>query len=123
MSMRDLNGKIVYVHNVGAPGISGELDMVMGEPLIIVTLSSRTLMDGWAQVRTNIRKAFFGSTSPIEQFLKTEKVIKTYREHGLENSHKLLVELDNDISDRITYSFAEKYANNSQPEKASRFNL
>jgi D-alanyl-D-alanine carboxypeptidase len=118
MSLRKVNGKTVYGHNGGAPGISGELDMVMGEPLIIVTLSNRSPMDGWAQIRTNIRKVFFGSTPEIEQFLNTEKVIKTYREHGLENASKLLAELDNDISDRNTFSFAEKYANEGQPEKA-----
>ncbi|MBC8884094.1 serine hydrolase [Flavobacterium piscinae] len=58
MSLRDLNGTKIYGHNGGAPGISGELDMVVGEPLIIITMSNRSPNDGWAQVRTNIRKEF-----------------------------------------------------------------
>lgn len=118
MSLRSLNDKIIYGHNGGAPGISGELDMVKGEPLIIVTLSNRSPMDGWAQLRTNIRKAFFGNTPEIEQFLNTEKVVKTYREEGLEQAKIVLAELDNNISDRNTFDHAEQYAMNGQPEKA-----
>lgn len=118
MSLRNLNGKEVYGHNGGAPGSSGELDMVKGEPLILVTLSNRSPMDGWAQVRTNIRNEFFGSTPEIEEFLNTERVAKTYQEKGFEAASTLLSELDNNISDRNTFRYAEKYAMEGQPEKA-----
>ena len=118
MSLRDLNGKKVYGHNGGAPGISGELDMVQDEPLIILSMSNRSPMDGWAQLRTNIRKELFGSTPEIEEFLNTEKVVKTYQEQGFEKASRLLTELGNNISDRNTFRFAEKYAMEGQPEKA-----
>lgn len=118
MSLRDLNGKKVYGHNGGAPGISGELDMVIGEPLVIVTISNRSPMDGWAQVRTNIRKEFFGSTPEIEQFLNTEHVVKIYREKGFNEASKLLTKLNNNISDRNTFRYAEQYANEGQSDKA-----
>lgn len=118
MSLRNLNGKKIYGHNGGAPGSSGELDMVMGEPIIIVTLSNRSPIDGWAQLRTNIRKVFFGSTPEIEQFLNTEQVVKTYEERGFEKASELLIKLENNISDRNTFGFAEKYAMKGQPEKA-----
>lgn len=118
MSLRDLNGKKVYGHNGGAPGISGELDIVMSEPLIIVSMSNRSPMDGWAQIRTNIRKEFFGSTPEIEQFLNTEQVVKTYKEQGFKKASDLLAKLDNNISDRNTFGFAEKYAMQGQPDKA-----
>ena len=118
MSLRNLNDKKVYGHNGGAPGIAGELDMVVGEPLIIVSMSNRSPMDGWAQVRTNIRKVFFGSTPEIQQFLNTEQVVKLYKEQGFEKASALLTQLDNNISDRNTFGFAEKYAMQGQPEKA-----
>ncbi|MEM1003061.1 MAG: serine hydrolase [Bacteroidota bacterium] len=118
MSLRQINDKIVYGHNGGAPGVSGELDMVMKENLIIISLSNRSPMDGWAQVRTNIRKTFFGSTPEITEFLNTEEVMKTYAAHGYERASDLLAELDNNISDRNTFSFAEKFAMQGKPDKA-----
>lgn len=118
MSLRDLNGKKVYGHNGGAPGISGELDLVKEEPLIIITLSNRSAMDGWAQVRTNIRKTFFGNTPEIEQFLNTERVMKTYQEQGFDRASELLTELNNNISDRNTFGVAEKYASQGEMNKA-----
>ncbi|WP_350291742.1 serine hydrolase [uncultured Croceitalea sp.] len=118
MSLRDFNGTKIYGHNGGAPGVSGELDMVMGEHLIIITLSNRSPMDGWAQVRTEIRKEFFGSTPETEQFLNTEQVVKTYKAQGFDKASELLSKLDNNISDRNTFRFAEKYAMQGQPEKA-----
>lgn len=118
MSLRDFNGKKIYGHNGGAPGVSGELDMVVGESLIIITLSNRSPMDGWAQVRTEIRKEFFGSTPETEQFLNTEQVVKMYKEQGFDKASELLSNLDNNISDRNTFRFAEKYAMEGQPEKA-----
>lgn len=118
MSLRDLNGTKIFGHNGGAPGISGELDMVTGKPLIIITMSNRSPNEGWAQVRTNIRKEFFGSTPETEQFLNTESVVKAYREEGLEKASKLLKELDNNISDRNTFDYAEKYLMQGEPEKA-----
>ncbi|MEM8901143.1 MAG: serine hydrolase [Bacteroidota bacterium] len=118
MSLRDLNGKKVYGHNGGAPGISGELDMVQEEPLIILSMSNRSPMDGWAQVRTNIRKAFFGTTPEIEEFLNTEQVVQTYQAQGFEKASELLAQLGNNISDRNTFRFAEKYAIQGQPDKA-----
>ncbi|XLS29026.1 serine hydrolase [Flavobacteriaceae bacterium M23B6Z8] len=118
MSLRDLNGKRIYGHNGGAPGVAGELDMVAGEPLIVITLSNRSPMEGWAQLRTHLRKEFFGTTPEIEQFLNTEEVIKTYKQEGFEEASKKLAALDNNISDRNTFGFAEYYANQGQPEKA-----
>ncbi|TVZ27308.1 CubicO group peptidase (beta-lactamase class C family) [Gillisia sp. Hel_I_86] len=118
MSLRDLNGTKIYGHNGGAPGISGELDMVVGEPLIIITMSNRSPNDGWAQVRTHIRKVFFGNTPEIEQFLNTEQVIKTYNEQGFEKASKKLTELGNNIIDRNTFEYAEKYATQGQTDKA-----
>ena len=38
MSLRYLNEKKIYGHNGGAPGVSGELDMVDGENLMIICL-------------------------------------------------------------------------------------
>ncbi len=118
MSLRDLNGTKMYGHNGGAPGISGEIDMVLGEHLIIVTMSNRSPNDGWAQVRTNIRKIFFGNTPEIEQFLNTEEVIKTYEEQGFEAASERLTELDNSIIDRNTFEYAEKYATQGKLDKA-----
>ncbi|MEX0275725.1 MAG: serine hydrolase [Flavobacteriaceae bacterium] len=118
MSLRDVNGKHLYGHNGGAPGVSGELDMVMDEDLIIITLSNRSPMEGWAQVRTHIRNEFFGSTPEIAQFLNTEQVVKVYKEQGYEKASELLTKLNNNISDRNTFGFAEQYANEGKLDKA-----
>ena len=118
MSLRDLNGTKLYGHNGGAPGISGEIDMVIGEDLIIVTMSNRSPNDGWAQVRTNIRKIFFGNTPEIEQFLNTEQVVETYKKRGFDEASKKLNELGNSIIDRNTFEYAEKYATQGQLDKA-----
>ncbi|NER16124.1 serine hydrolase domain-containing protein [Spongiivirga citrea] len=118
MSLRNLNGKEIYGHNGGAPGASGELDLVKGESLIIATLSNRSPMDGWAQVRTHLRKEFFGSTPKTTEFLNTEEVVKTYKEQGFEKASKLLAKLDNNISDRNTFRFAQQYAEQGQVNKA-----
>ncbi|MFP2996087.1 serine hydrolase [Spongiivirga sp. MCCC 1A20706] len=118
MSLRNLNGKAIYGHNGGAPGTSGELDMVKGDSLIIITLSNRSPMEGWAQLRTNIRKEFFGSTPETTEFLNTEAVVKTYKEKGFEEARKLLTKLDNKISDRNTFRFAQQYAEQGQVNMA-----
>ncbi|MEM6379818.1 MAG: serine hydrolase [Bacteroidota bacterium] len=118
MSLRDLNGTKVYGHNGGAPGVAGELDMVENESLILVTLSNRSPIDGWAQVRTHLRKTFFGSTPAIEEFLNTEQVIKVYQAEGFEAASKKLAALNNQISDRNTFRFAEQYAGDGELEKA-----
>ncbi|TBN06379.1 serine hydrolase [Hyunsoonleella flava] len=118
MSLRDLNGKRIYGHNGGAPGVSGELDLVIGEPLIIITMSNRSAMDGWAQVRTNIRKEFFGMTPEIQEFLNTEKVVHMYQKEGLKEASKLLSKLDNNISDKNTFRFAQQYMGQRQLGKA-----
>lgn len=118
MSLRNLNGSKIYGHNGGAPGVSGELDIVEESDLVIITLSNRSPMDGWAQLRNNIRKLFFGSTPEIEQFLNTEKVVKIYQENGFEKASDLLTKLNNNISDKNTFRFAEKYAMQGKPDKA-----
>ncbi len=118
MSLRELNGNNIYGHNGGAPGVAGELDMVKEKSLIIITLSNRSPMDGWAQVRTHIRKEFFGITPQIKKFLNTEKFIKTYKTQGFEKASELLVKLDNNISLGNTLNFAEKYARYGQHKEA-----
>lgn len=118
ISLRDLNSKKIFGHNGGAPGVSGELDLVIGEPLIIITMSNRSPMDGWAQLRTNIRKEFFGMTPEIQEFLNTELVVKMYQKEGLEKASKLLSKLDNKISDKNTFRFAQQYMGQKQLGKA-----
>lgn len=118
MSLRDINERNIYGHNGGAPGISCELDMVEGDSLVVITMSNRSPNDGWAQVRTNIRKILFGSTPEIEQFLNTELVIKTYQDKGFDTASKKLTELGNKIVDRNTFEYAEKYANKGQLDKS-----
>ncbi len=118
MSLRKLNGKEVYGHNGGAPGVAGELDLVKGESLIIATLSNRSPMEGWAQVRTHLRKEFFGSTPETTEFLNTEQVVRTYKEDGFEKASELLTELENNISAPNTFRFAQQYAEQGQVNKA-----
>ncbi|MEM9937055.1 MAG: hypothetical protein AAF824_25725, partial [Bacteroidota bacterium] len=48
----------------------------------------------------------------------TEKVVKTYQAQGFEKASEVLFQLENNISDRNTFRFAEKYARQGQAEKA-----
>ncbi|MDJ0645725.1 MAG: serine hydrolase [Flavobacteriaceae bacterium] len=118
MTLKRFNEYDIYGHNGGAPGIAGELSMVMEEPLIIVTMSNRHPLEGWAQMRTNIQKEFFGNTPEMEKFLNTEEVIKTYKAKGLTEASKLVTRLNNNIVDKNTFHYAEQYANQGKMEKA-----
>ena len=118
MTLKQFNEHNIYGHNGGAPGIAGELSMVMGEPLIIVTMTNRHPLSGWAQMRTNIQKEFFGITPEIEKFLNTEKVIKTYKLKGFAEASKLLTSLNNNIIDKNTFHYAEQFASQGKTDKA-----
>lgn len=118
LSLRNLNGTEIYGHNGGAPGISGEVDIVKNSPLIIITLSNRSPMDGWAQVRNYIRKEFFGGTPEIDQFLNTEKVINIYKEKGFDIAKAKLNELDKNISDKNAFHYAEQYLHQEKFDNA-----
>ncbi|WP_422104577.1 serine hydrolase [Winogradskyella sp.] len=118
MTLKQFNENYIYGHNGGAPGIAGELSMVMGEPLIIVTMTNRNPLDGWAQMRTNIQKEFFGITPEIEKFLNTEEVIKTYKLKGFTEASKQLTRLNNNIIDKNTFRYAEQFAGQGEMGKA-----
>ncbi|MEM7379802.1 MAG: serine hydrolase [Bacteroidota bacterium] len=118
MTLKQFNEHHVYGHNGGAPGIAGELSMVKGEPLIIVTMTNRHPLGGWAQMRTNIQKEFFGLSPEIQRFLNTEKVVSIYKEKGFEEASKLLTSLDNNIIDKNTFHHAERFANQGNMDKA-----
>ncbi|HEX9827420.1 MAG TPA: serine hydrolase [Flavobacteriaceae bacterium] len=118
MVLGDLNGKKIYGHNGGSPYVSAVLEMVLGEPLIIVTMSNRKPMDGTIQIMANIRKEFFGSTPEIEQFLNTERVVNIHRKKGIKAAGTVLEELKSNISGEDLLFYAEKYKNESQPDKA-----
>lgn len=92
--------------------------MVMGESLVVVSLSNRSAMEGWVQVRTRIRKELFGNTPEIEEFLNTERVVKAYKEQGFQEASTLLAELGNNISDKNTFYFAEQYAMQGRSKEA-----
>ncbi|MEO0338438.1 MAG: hypothetical protein AAF242_04415, partial [Bacteroidota bacterium] len=116
MSIRNLNNQIIIGHNGGAPGAAGEVDMMKDSSLIIVTISNRSPMEGWAQVRTFLRKTFFGSTPSIDQFLNTEKLVDIYETQGLGAANIFLAEVDNQIGVRYLDHYAEeaKMAQNLQ---------
>jgi CubicO group peptidase (beta-lactamase class C family) len=118
LSLNKLNDTSLYGHNGGAPGVSGELDIVENSSLIIVSLSNRSAMDGWAQVRTFMRSEFFGSTPEIEEFLNTEAVIEEFEKNGFDSAKIKLQELDNNISDKNTFHYAQTYLNHENFEKA-----
>jgi len=118
LSLNKLNDANLYGHNGGAPGISGELDIVEDSSLIIVSLSNRSAMDGWAQVRTFMRNEFFGSTPEIEEFLNTEAVIEEFEKNGFDSAKIKLQKLDNNISDKNTFHYAQAYLNQENFDKA-----
>ena len=117
MTLKQLNQHSTFGHNGGAPGIAGELNMVIGEPLIIVTMTNRHPLGGWVQMRTNIQKEFFGITLEMEKFFNTEKVIKAYKAKGFTEASNLLASLDNNIIDKNTFHYAEQYANEGEMDK------
>ncbi len=118
MTLKQLNAHNIYGHNGGAPGIAGELTMVKDESLILVTMTNRHPLKGWAQMRTHIQKEFFGSTPEMETFFNTEEVIQIYKEKGFAEASDLLTRLDNNIIDKNTFHYAEQYANQGEMEKA-----
>ena len=118
LSLNNINGIEIYGHNGGAPGTSGEVDIVKNAPIIIISLSNRSPMEGWAQVRTFIRNEFFGVTTENTQLLNTEEVIKTYREKGFDLAKAKLNELDNNISDKNTFHYAQQYLDQQKFDKA-----
>lgn len=118
MTLKEFNGHHIYGHNGGAPGIAGELDMVMGSPLIIVTMTNRHPLGGWVQMRSHLRKEFFGMTPELEKFFNTEEVIQTYEMKGFAEASKRLAELDNNIIDKNTFHYAEKFAGQGKMDEA-----
>jgi len=118
LSLNKLNDTHLYGHNGGAPGVSGELDIATDSSLILVSLSNRSAMDGWAQVRTFIRNEFFGSTPEIVTFLNTEAVIEVFEKNGFESAKVKLQELDGNISDKNTFHYAQTYFNQEKFDKA-----
>ena len=118
MTLRKLNNFQLYGHNGGAPGVAGELNMVMDGGLILVSMSNRSPLEGWAQLRTSLQKAFFGVTPEMEKFLNTEAVIQTYKEEGFASASQKLKALNNNIIDKNTFHYAEHYANSGAIEKA-----
>ncbi|MEM7711984.1 MAG: serine hydrolase [Cyanobacteria bacterium P01_A01_bin.68] len=118
LTLKQFNGHHIYGHNGGAPGIAGELDMVKGTPLIIVTMTNRHPLDGWVQMRSHIRKEFFGMTPELEKFFNTEEVIKTYKLKGFAEASRQLSNLDNNIIDKNTFHYAEQFANQGKMEEA-----
>ncbi len=118
MTLKVFNEHHVYGHNGGAPGIAGELTMVLGEPLIIVTMTNRHPLGGWVQVRSHIQKEFFGMTPELETFFNTEEVIKTYKLKGFEEASKRLTSLNNDIIDKNTFHYAEQFAGQGKLDQA-----
>ncbi|MEM8508446.1 MAG: serine hydrolase [Bacteroidota bacterium] len=118
MTLRQLNAYRLYGHNGGAPGIAGELTMVKGEPLILVTMTNRDPLNGWAQMRTHMQKEFFGPTLEMERFFNTEVVIQAYKEKGFAVASEVLAGLNNAIIDKNTFHYAEQYANKGEIDKA-----
>ncbi|MEP2058402.1 MAG: serine hydrolase [Maribacter litoralis] len=118
LSLNTINGIEIYGHNGGAPGVSGEVDITKNTPIIIISLSNRSPMDGWAQVRTFIRNEFFGETKESIQLVNTEEVIKTYKEKGFDLAKVKMNELNNNISDKNTYHYAEQYLHQQKFDKA-----
>ncbi|MEM8928161.1 MAG: serine hydrolase [Bacteroidota bacterium] len=118
MTLKQFNQYQIYGHNGGAPGIAGELTMVVGEPLIIVTMTNRHPLGGWVQIRSHIQKEFFGMTPELEKFFNTEEVIKTYKSKGFEEASKQLTSLDNNIIDKNTFHYAEQFAGQGKLDQA-----
>lgn len=118
MTLKEFNGHRIYGHNGGAPGIAGELDMVKGEPLIIVTMTNRHPLGGWVQMRSHIRKEFFGMTPELKKFFNTEAVIETYKSKGFDEASRQLTSLDNNIIDKNTFHYAEQFASQGKMDEA-----
>ena len=118
LSLSNINGIEIYGHSGGAPETSGELDIVKNSPITIISLSNRSAMEGWAQVRTFIRNEFFGVTKESIQLLNTEEVIRIYKENGFDLAKAKLKELDNNISDKNTFHYAQQYLNQQKFVKA-----
>ena len=118
MTLKEFNGNQIYGHNGGAPETAGELDMVVGEPLIIVTMTNRHPLGGWVQMRSYIRKEFFGTTPELKKFFNTEEVIKTYKSKGFTEASEQLARLDNNIIDKNTFHYAEQFAGQGKMDKA-----
>lgn len=75
-------------------------------------------MDGWAQVRTFVRKEFFGETIEGIQLINTEKVIKIYKEQGFAFAKAKIKELNNNIFDKNTFHYAQQYLNEKKLDEA-----
>ena len=118
LSLNTINGIEIYGHNGGAPGVSGEVDITKHTPIILISLSNRSAMEGWAQVRTFIRNEFFGETKESIQLVNTDEVIKTYKEKGFDLAKEKLNKLNNNISDKNTFHYAQQYLHQQEFEKA-----
>jgi CubicO group peptidase (beta-lactamase class C family) len=108
-SLTTVNREELVGHNGGAPGASGELDIYKNSGYVVITLSNRSSLDGWVEVRSIIRSKLAGSSPQTEEFFNTKAVVETYKTLGYEAAIGKLKALNGKIKDRIIFRYADNY--------------
>lgn len=118
LSLRTLNEKIVYGHNGGFPGVSGELDIFPESGLFVVSLSNRGPRDGWASCRSIVRNAIVGETEGAVGVLNADRLVEVYEQEGLEAAIAAIEDIGDPITTNQLISASERYDNSGQRAKA-----
>lgn len=118
LTLNEVNGTRIYGHSGGAPGVSGEVEIVENSPLIIISLSNRGIADGLLQANMYMRKEFFGTTPEIESILNTEDVIEAVNKVDFSAAKTKLNEVDMNISARLAVYRANQFFEKDKFEKA-----
>lgn len=118
LTLNEVNGTRIYGHSGGAPGVSGEVEIVENSPLIIISLSNRGIADGLLQANMFMRKEFFGATQEIESILNTEDVIELVTKVDFSSAKTKLNEVNMNISARLAVYRANQLFNQKKFENA-----
>jgi CubicO group peptidase (beta-lactamase class C family) len=118
LSLRTLNEKIVYGHNGGFPGVSGELDIFPESGLFVVSLSNRGPRDGWASCRSIVRNAIVGETEESVGILNADRLIEVFEQEGLAAAIAAIEEIGYPITTNQLISASERYDKSGQRAQA-----
>ncbi len=118
LSLRNLNGQFVFGHNGGFPGVSGEVDIFPEKDLYAISLSNRGPRNGWATARSIVRNAIVGQTEEAEGVLNADKIVKIYKNDGLEAAKEEISEISGAITVNQLISASERFDKAGEKTKA-----
>ncbi|MET2985128.1 serine hydrolase [Aureibaculum conchae] len=116
--LNNFNDTEVYGHNGGAHGVSAELDVYKDKGYTVVTLSNRSALNGWVEVRSFIRKTLAGATSETDMYLNSEELVSIYKTQGYDAALTKSESLQDKLSERYIMDAASKYRDAKDHNKA-----